>query len=357
MRSVLLVLVMLAPGCATTGAAPPVREPCPPAPIAQPAPAPQPPSKADITEKSHTVIDAYYRGDHAVVEALLDEHLLHFEGGGPPTTRNKDLEQLKARKPGAPFIAKREWSDEVVAVHADEALFFGKATETQGGNDSHGGGYRWVGYYTLQWRRVGDAWKVRLWSWQRGGATSKRETWNDIYRNAVGFEKQPNKLLVEIAKTLKPGTALDLAMGQGRNALYLASQGWTVTGIDFADEGIKAARDEAAKRKLVLTTINADIDSWDFGKEKWDLISMIYPGDNHDPWIEKAKVGLKKGGTFVLEYFAGEPDKPDDGYVPGHLAKLFPAPGFVILRDDYVEGQPDWAMDHAKLVRFVAKKK
>lgn len=354
MRSVLLVVLA---SCATTAAAPPVREPCPapPAPITRPAP--QPPSKQDITDKSHALLDAFDRADHATVAAMLDDHFLHFEGGGKPTTRDADLAQLRKRKPGAPHIAKRSWSDETVAVHADEALFVGKATEVQGGNDSHGGGYRWVGWYTLQWRRIGDAWKLRLWSWQRGGASSARETWNDIYRNDVGFEKQPNKLLVEIAKTLKPGTALDLAMGQGRNALYLASQGWTVTGIDFADEGLKTARAEAAKRKLVLTTINSDIDAWDFGKEKWDLITMIYPGDNHDPWIEKAKVALKKGGTFVLEYFAGEPDKPEEGgYLPGHLAKLF-ASGFVILRDDYVEGQPDWAMDHAKLVRFVAKKK
>jgi hypothetical protein len=225
----------------------------------------------------------------------------------------------------------------------------------QGGNDSHGG-YRWVGWYTLQWRRDGEAWKLRLWTWMRGGGASARETWNEIYRNDAGFEKLPNKLLVEVTKGLRPGTALDLAMGQGRNALYLASIGWTVTGIDFSDEGIKIARDEAAKRKLTLSTINADIDAWDFGKEKWDLITMIYPGDNHDPWIAKAKVALKKGGLFVLEYFAGEPDKPDDGYVPGHLAKLF-GDGFVILRDDNIDGRPDWAMDQAKLVRFVAKKK
>jgi SAM-dependent methyltransferase len=163
-------------------------------------------------------------------------------------------------------------------------------------------------------------------------------------------------LLVEVTTGLKPGTALDLAMGQGRNALYLASIGWKVTGIDFADEGVQSARTEAAKRKLELTTINADIDTWDFGANRWELISMIYPGDNHEPWIEKAKLGLKKGGLFVLEFFAGDPDHPDGGYLAGQLAKAFGDGSFLILRDDTVEDTPDWGLDHAKLVRFVARK-
>ncbi len=350
MRAVLLVLVT---ACAT---APAAREPCP-MPLASPGamvPAPIAPTEDDIKARSHALLDAYDRGDHETIEPMLDAHMLHFEGG-KPQTRDAELESLRERKPGGPHIAKRTWSDETVQVNADDAVFIGKATEVQGGNDSHGG-YRYVGWYTLQWRRDGDAWKLRLWTWMRAGGASKREVWNEIYRNDVGFEKQPNKLLVDVAKNVKPGTALDLATGQGRNALYLASQGWTVTGIDFSDEGLQIARDEAAKRKLTISTVNADIDAWEFGKEKWDLIAMIYPGENHDPWIHKAKVGLKRGGLFVLEFFAGEPDNPDDGYVPGHLAKLF-GDGFVILRDDYVEGQPDWAMDHAKLVRFVAKKK
>ena len=83
---------------------------------------------------------------------------------------------------------------------------------------------------------------------------------------------------------------------------------------------------------------------------------MIYPGDNHVPWIEKAKPALKKGGLFVLEFFAAEPGEDDGGYQPGQLAKLFGGSEFTILRDDRFDGQPDWATDHAKLVRFVARK-
>jgi len=335
-------------------AAPPTSAP---APAADPTPSParRRPSPDEITALSHRLLDAYDRGEVATVEPLLGDRLLHFEGG-KPTTRDDELAKLRKRKPGESFIASRTWSDEHVDATADDAVFIGKAAETQGGNEKHGG-YRWQGWYTLAWVRSGDAWKVRLWTWQRAGKSSQREIWNDIYRNGSGFEKQPNKLLVDTVKSLRPGTALDLATGQGRNALYLAAAGWRTTGIDFADEGLQIARAEATKRKLELTTVNADIDGWDFGKARWDLIAMIYPGDNHVDWIEKAKVGLKNNGVFVLEFFAGDPDRPDEGgYLPGQLAKLF-ADGFVILRDDTVEDTPDWAVDHANLVRFVARKR
>lgn len=345
MRYALLALL-----AACAGARLPPPEPAPAAAVAPPAP-----TRDEIALRSHELLDAFDRGELAKVEPMLAAQLVHFEGG-KPRTREDEVSALKKRKPGAPHIAKRAWSDEHITVTADDAVFIGKATETQGGNDKHGG-YKFVGWYTLAWVREGSAWKVRLWTWQRAGKSSAPDFWNDVFRNDSGFEKQPNQLLVEIAKGASPGTALDLAMGQGRNALYLASQGWKVTGIDFAEEGVKIARTEAEKRKLAMTSVMADIDTWDFGTNRWDLISMIYPGDNHEPWIEKSKAALKKNGLFVLEFFAADPADPDDGgYRPGQLAKMFSGPEFQILRDDTVEGTPDWAVDHATLVRFVARK-
>ncbi len=349
------VLVLLA--ACTAAAAPPVVRPAAPvepvvaAPIGTPPPAP--PTKEHIIELSHAMLLAFDKGDVAPLEAMWSERMLHFEGG-KPSTRESELADLRKRTKDSSQIGKRTWSDESVHVTADDAVFIGKATEEEAGNDSHGGGFKYAGWYTLQWAREPGSWKLRLWTWQR--ASAARDHWNDVYRNNVGFEKQPNRLMVEIAKGLMPGAALDLTMGQGRNALHLAATGWKVTGIDIAEEGVRLARDEAAKRKLELTTIVGDIDTWDFGKEKWDLITMIYPGPFHQKWWEKSKVGLKKGGVFVLEFFAGDPANPDGGgYLPGELAKAF-GDGFTILRNDLIEDRPDWAQDHARLVRFVAKK-
>lgn len=102
--------------------------------------------------------------------------------------------------------------------------------------------------------------------------------------------------------------------------------------------------------------IEANLDTWDFGVARWDLVTMIYAG-NHDAWIEKLVPSLRRGGLFVLEYFAYDPARGQaDGFKPGALARKLGA-GFEILRDDVVEDTPDWAMDRARLQRFVARKR
>jgi SAM-dependent methyltransferase len=327
--------------------------PPPTTPIAAVAPAvaPAPPTEAEITKLSHDLLDAYDRGDVPATEAALAAELVHFEGG-KPVDRDNELAGMRKRKPGGAFIEKRTWDEEHVRIHGNSAVFIGKASETQGGNKSKGG-YKYTGWYVLEWVRGGAAWKLRLWTWQRAGEQSQRDTWNDIFRNGVGFLREPNKLLVETMKGKKPGTALDVAMGQGRNALFLASQGWKVTGVDISDEGIRIAREEAARRKLAVDMVNTNIDTYEFGTNRWDLVTMIYATANV-AWIEKIKPSLKPGGLFVLEFFAND-GTDDGGFKPGQLAKLFE--GFEILRDDTVDDAPDWALDRAKLVRFVAKKR
>jgi SAM-dependent methyltransferase len=360
MRAIVFTSLLVA---ACAGGAPSLARPTPPAPAAtaaappaaQPPPAPPtPPSDAEITKLSHDLLDAYDRGDLAALEAGYAPELLHFESG-KPTDRAAELDSVRKRKPTAPTIAKRTWEKEAVHATADSAVFVGLATEQQGGNESKGG-YQYVGWYLLEWVRKADAWQARLWTWHRAGVASERETWNEIFRNGRGYTRQPNRLLVEVVKGKRPGAALDVAMGQGRNALHLAAQGWKVTGVDLSDEGIRFAREEAAKRKLALDTVNANIDDYDFGKDRWDLVTMIYAG-NEVAWIEKIKPSLKPGGLFVVEYFAsGSPGTSAAGFAPGQLAKLFPT-GFEILRDEVIEDVPDWAMDRAQLVRFVARKR
>ncbi|HWU88493.1 MAG TPA: methyltransferase domain-containing protein [Kofleriaceae bacterium] len=362
MRPIVLVSLVAA---ACAGGAPSPAHPTVPAPApaaaagppaqtaAPPQPERKPPSDEEIVKLSHDLLDAYDRGDVAALEAGFAPELLHFEGG-KPTDRTEELEVVRTRKPGAPTIAKRTWEKENVRAMADSAVFVGKATEQQGGNETKGG-YKYVGWYLLEWVRKGDAWKARLWTWQRAGVASERESWNEIFRNGLGFTRQPNRLLVEVVKGKQPGAALDVAMGQGRNALHLAAQGWKVTGVDISDEGIRMAREEAARRKLALEAVNANLAEYDFGKSRWDLVTMIYAG-NDTARIEKIKPSLRPGGLFVVEYFANDGSTVTDGFSPGQLAKLF-ATGFEILRDEVVEDVPDWAMDRAKLVRFVAKKR
>jgi SAM-dependent methyltransferase len=352
MRYVLALLALVA-ACAPAAVPAPVAPP-PPAVVAAPvAPPVSPPSEQSIVQRSHDVLAAMDRADVPAVAAALAPDYFRFEGDY--TDRNHELEALRARGPNAPHIGTRAWSHERVSVRANEAIFVGEAIEHATGNESHGG-YNYDGWYTLAWSRDGDDWKLVYLAWKQGGPGAQRAVWNEIFRNSIGFNHEPNRLLIDSVAHARPGTALDVAMGQGRNALYLASKGWKVTGIDISDEGIAAARASAVQRKLALDAIDVDIDKYDFGMSKWDLVTMIYATDNA-AWMEKIKPSLRKGGLFVFEYFAFDASTgQDDGVRPGKLAKIF-ADGFEILRDEIVDDVPDWAVDRAKLARFVARKK
>lgn len=314
-----------------------------------PMPAALTPDDAEIMSRSRDLIEALDRGNVAAVEPALAPGFVRFVGGAA-TDREAMLAMIRKRE--SPwYIAQRTWNDERVVRKSDALLFVGRAHELQGGNDTHGG-YIYDGWYLVQWVRAGDAWRAQMLTWQK--ESTARDWWNDTFCNGRGFSREPNRLLVETVKGKTPGAALDLAVGQGRNALYLASQGWMVTGVDLADEGLRIAREQAVKRNLALETINANIDEWDFGENRYDLVTMIYVGD-HAQWIDKIKTSLRKGGTFVVEGWAKtSPDSPL-GFGEGQLAKLFD--DYEILRDETVDDVPDWAWDKGKLVRFVAHKK
>jgi SAM-dependent methyltransferase len=351
----LATAALLLSACAPAAALPPSAAPLAASslPVApSPAPAP-PPSAATIAQRSHDVLAAMDRGDADSVAAVLAPDYVHFEWDY--VDRDHELAELRKRGKSGPTIATRTWSHEHVSVRANDAIVVGEALEHTAGNESHGG-YNYDGWYTLAWSRDGDAWKLVYLGWRQGGSGGKRATWNEIFHNSIGFNHEPNRLLVDTVAHVRPGAALDVAMGQGRNALYLAARGWKVTGVDISDEGIAEARAAAAKRKLTLDAVDVDIDRYDFGTNKWDLVTMIYATDNAT-WMERIKPSLRRGGLFVLEYFALDPSNgQDDGIPPGKLAKIF-ADGFEILRDDVVDDVPDWATDHAKLARFVARKK
>src|SRR6266481_4040146 len=77
---------------------------------------------------------------------------------------------------------------------------------------------------------------------------SDRKAYDEVYsKSSDMFSAMPNASMVRMLTGRKPGRALDVAMGQGRNALWLASQGWAVTGFDISPVGIEVARKEAEK--------------------------------------------------------------------------------------------------------------
>lgn len=78
-----------------------------------------------------------------------------------------------------------------------------------------------------------------------------RKAYDKVYSEASDmFSAAPNAFMTRTIAGRKPGRALDVAMGQGRNSLWLASQGWAVTGFDISPVGIEVARKETEKRGL-----------------------------------------------------------------------------------------------------------
>jgi SAM-dependent methyltransferase len=121
----------------------------------------------------------------------------------------------------------------------------------------------------------------------------------------------PNQFVVAEVGGLEPGTALDLACGEGRNAVWLAGAGWDVTGVDFSGAGLdKAARLAAAngvgdRCRWVM----ADATTWDphtddpDGPGAFDLVVVAYlqlPANGRASAMGAAVASLAPGGTLVV---------------------------------------------------------
>lgn len=107
--------------------------------------------------------------------------------------------------------------------------------------------------------------------------TSDRDYWNSKFKDPnAQFNRQPSRLLADVVRNRKPGLAVDLGMGEGRNAIYLAQHGWQVTGVDLSDVAVAQAKKRAAVLQVNLAAIVDRLDHYDFGKDKWDLISLFY---------------------------------------------------------------------------------
>lgn len=175
-----------------------------------------------------------------------------------------------------------------------------------------------------------------------------------------GFDANPSALLKDAAAQVRPGTALDGGMGQGRNAVYLARQGWQVTGFDISSEAIKAARLNASAAAVSIDAVEASYDSFDFGVERWDLIVLAFAWApvNDANFMARLRTSLRPGGLVVFEHFVEQPDSPRPRAIralkPGELRLAFR--DFRIDRYEEVDAVGEWGGPGVRLVRMVAAK-
>ncbi len=133
-------------------------------------------------------------------------------------------------------------------------------------------------------------------------------TWDARYQ-AEGFAygSEPNDFLKSVRpKLASTGRALCLAEGEGRNAVYLAEQGFEVLAMDSSSVGLEKAQRLAGERGVLLTTVTADLNDFVIEPAAFDVVALIWC---HMPQPLRSKVhrasvnGLRPGGAFVLESY------------------------------------------------------
>ncbi|MBU6329961.1 MAG: class I SAM-dependent methyltransferase [Acidobacteria bacterium] len=128
--------------------------------------------------------------------------------------------------------------------------------------------------------------------------------WNARYDTAeLIWKGDPNQFLPAEVAELPVGTALDLACGEGRNAVWLATRGWRVTGVDFAEVGLAKAARLASDHGVEGTWITADATEWTPPAEGFDLVIIFYlqlPAAELARALRTAVAALAPGGTLLL---------------------------------------------------------
>jgi SAM-dependent methyltransferase len=127
-----------------------------------------------------------------------------------------------------------------------------------------------------------------------------RTHWDRLFNTqAYVYGKEPASFLRDHFKLLPVGRVLDIAMGEGRNAVFLAKKGFQVEGVDISEVALRKARRLAKENHVEIETVNADLGSYAVRPESYDVIVNI-------DYLQRAlipaiKRGLKKGGIVVFE--------------------------------------------------------
>ena len=160
--------------------------------------------------------------------------------------------------------------------------------------------------------------------------------WDKKYRERKpDLNQGANTILRKYLRILPKGKALDLASGEGRNALFLAEKGFEVEAVDVSPVAINRVRKSAKARGVKIKAVAADLDTYPISPGEYDVILNFYFLDRR--LIARIKKGLKKAGMVVFETYTAEQKKlgaggpGQDKYVlkPNELLRLFR--GFHVL--------------------------
>jgi SAM-dependent methyltransferase len=173
--------------------------------------------------------------------------------------------------------------------------------------------------------------------------------WDERYRSSeLLWSAEPNRFLVQETAMLLPGRALDLACGEGRNAVWLAERGWRVTGVDFSGVALAKARQLAASRGVEVEWVLADLLAYEPEPRAFDLVALFYlqlPAAQRTSVVSRAAEAVAPGGTLLivahdsanLEHGYGGPRDAAVLYTARDLAEDLRDSGLRIERAERVE--------------------
>jgi SAM-dependent methyltransferase len=141
--------------------------------------------------------------------------------------------------------------------------------------------------------------------------------WDERYSaEEYVYGTNPNNFLEANVSSIPKGKVLSLAEGEGRNAVFLAKQGYSVTAVDASLVGLNKARKLAEENGVIVEFIHTDLAEYDLGENKWDGSVSIFcplPSSIRKQLHKKVEAALKRNGVFLLEAYTPAQLKYDTG--------------------------------------------
>ncbi len=189
--------------------------------------------------------------------------------------------------------------------------------------------------------------------------------WDERYEQAeLVWSAEPNRFVAEEVTGMSPGRAIDLAAGEGRNAIWLAGQGWSVEAVDFSrvgiDKGRQLAERAAPQAAARISWDVADLLDYEPAAQAYQLVLIAYlhlPAEQRRQVVRRAAAAVAPGGTLLIVGHArrnlaegvGGPQDEDVLYDPDEVRRLVADAGLDIERAEEklrpVDGESRDAID------------
>ncbi|MGN6330032.1 MAG: class I SAM-dependent methyltransferase [Motilibacteraceae bacterium] len=176
--------------------------------------------------------------------------------------------------------------------------------------------------------------------------------WDERYAaSELVWSAGPNTFVEELTADLSPGRALDLAGGEGRNALWLIGRGWTAVVVDFSAVALERAErladERLGERAAALRTVHADLAAYEPEPRAYDLVLVVYlqvPAPLRSAVVRRAAEAVAPGGRLLvvghdsdnLEHGVGGPQDPAVLYRAQDLVADVDGSGLAVVRAEQV---------------------